>query len=1237
MKKFLAVVVFCLPAFGQAAYSGPGLYSGPGVYGVSAGAPALYAALPQVWVDNNELTCGITSSCYAGSPGLSLAAPAYELTLGSSSWISGAPPSYCTFSLPYATNGAGLQAAIYAMEGCRSQGILNNAAIGIILDVPPGVYTSTTGGLTIPQTSNTLASAPLIVRSTYDSTLASMPEPVCAGGIQDNVAAPTVTAIGIDNPDCTGTNMYFQNGPQNPTGTITGITTVSVNTTTLIAIAASASAQLVPLTNGYVSPTLGSSSSSCITIDSGSNQECVTPVSGPNQTGLNAVFGKNHLVNVCVVYNVTVAEGAPSGCGNGTGAFTLANGTNTGISAYNYLKYMYQNECNGMCTPVQLCGAVPGDNPQCQGVIGPDHWEFMDGAASLVPGSTSNNSLIWTGDADSQTSLTQFATHIHFRRYWVHGDWTSLATGMNPVSYGLNFNGCSYCSLVGSQGSQLLRPGAEGHVVNVDGINYKINNNWLEGQSSCVFPGGFSTNPGIIGYVPYVNAEFRRDRCQFPYSWLGGSLSGSPISVNGTMNSGSAILIAPTGTFMPGWAGQTPGVPISVTGAGPLNGGGNPTTLYATILSYQNSGQVTLSTSASTATSGATIGLYPNAQWTGSVAKKNCLELKEGENVLISGLICDGNDNSGAQNGTVATIDIRNTSGSENGASIGDNYQSTLQDFTLQDSIFRNSCEGIDEGARGPADSGVTHTAARERFADILQYAISGSNPGCNGETVGMMLDQGSEYWNAVVTETSTGIATAVAFASIDAGVSLTEAGNASGGSTVYTTTGNTAAQNAALCDAVDNGRVFVSGFTTPGNNSTYTGFVCAASSSTSLTLTNSGGVAEIPTGSPTANPILSQTSGYGFRAIDIRAGEAVSITNCGGGTDYNGTGNSAFNQPMHTINGTSVPVSMGPPATTGSTEWNGKWSSANDTVVYNWPGASAGAFDDSGSCILTNIESSPPNVSLLHITFVGDAIQSIGSGPTPSKGPPFIFNHLFQDSILLSQFAATNAGWYNSAVASPKEGTQTEIFNYDANSLTADHLVWAGRPAGNYTAYGNNPNYTVASPVMYFPATDFCTGSTYSSSGSNCVAFKGAMSITPVVASITATAITNDVLTVTANNFFPVGQTVILSGTAESYLNGQSVTVATASSTQFTANFNHANESNSSDSGSATIPPMPLTLPDYHGYELRSDSPYSATGATPASDGTDIGARIPNIDSAMTQNLFVCPGSCGSPGPFPD
>src|ERR1700687_570939 len=55
MKNFLAVVVFCLPAFGQMASSGLGVDSGSvqvaGISGGGAG-PLGFADLPVNWVDN---------------------------------------------------------------------------------------------------------------------------------------------------------------------------------------------------------------------------------------------------------------------------------------------------------------------------------------------------------------------------------------------------------------------------------------------------------------------------------------------------------------------------------------------------------------------------------------------------------------------------------------------------------------------------------------------------------------------------------------------------------------------------------------------------------------------------------------------------------------------------------------------------------------------------------------------------------------------------------------------------------------------------------------------------------------------------------------------------------------------------------------------------------------------------------------------------------------------------------
>ena len=63
----------------------------------------------------------------------------------------------------------------------------------------------------------------------------------------------------------------------------------------------------------------------------------------------------------------------------------------------------------------------------------------------------------------------------------------------------------------------------------------------------------------------------------------------------------------------------------------------------------------------------------------------------------------------------------------------------------------------------------------------------------------------------------------------------------------------------------------------------------------------------------------------------------------------------------------------------------------------------------------------------------------------------------------------------------------------------------------------------------------------------------------------------------------------------------------------------------------------MPLTMPNYHNFALRPDSVFHSGGSQQASDGTDMGANITAIDTAQTQNLFVCPISCIGPGPFRD
>jgi hypothetical protein len=376
----------------------------------SAASPA-WATLPQVWVNNQE--------------GNSLFS--YELSLPNT-WITGPAPS-CTFHTPYWTGSStftGLQLAINDIEACRTA-----IGVGIALDVPPGLYTtSNASGLVIPQTNSHTSSTFLVLRSTQDANLPNG-QTVCSHGIQDNLASST--DIGIDNPACNGLGMYYQMGT-----TITDIP---------------------------------------------------------------------------------------------AGAFTLANGLATNTSNYDDVQYMWTAESSGTNpAAVTFCRASGvATAPGCATNIGPDHWLIEDMEARMSAGNLGDSSIVYLPD-NLTTAATQNAAHIHFRKIWIHGDWTSLTTGANSVSTDIQFSACTYCSVVDSATSESLRPGGEGHVIDANGIEYKFDHNWFEGQSSCVFAGGYAslTGPPIPGWVPYQDVEFRRNRCTFPYAWLGQS----PVSTN---------------------------------------------------------------------------------------------------------------------------------------------------------------------------------------------------------------------------------------------------------------------------------------------------------------------------------------------------------------------------------------------------------------------------------------------------------------------------------------------------------------------------------------------------------------------------------------------------------------------------------------------------------------------------------------------------------------------------------
>jgi hypothetical protein len=482
-------------SYGSGWEIGAHVYEGYSDYGGTAGggffavgtAPAVTPAwitLPQVWVNNYEGDALVSS----------------ELSLPAT-WVTGPAPG-CTFHTPYwtgAPSSTGLQLAINDIESCRT-----TTGAGLIVDIPPALFTATTAnGLVIPQSSPTLATSFLILRSSQDASLPNG-QIVCAHGMQDNLA--TSTDIGLNNPDCSGSNMYYGLGPTVVSGVISGISTLGTNTTTLAAITSTGS-QCVALANGYVAPGVSE------TVDGGANQETVLTTSAANQTGMCGTFTKTHAVGAAVSYNA--------------GGFTLANGNVTNTSAYNDAQYMWTAESQSAANPaaVTFCNASGTlAVPTCGSNLGPDHWLIEDMNAEMYPGSTENNYVVLVSGLSGTTSPSQMPTHIHFRKDWIHGDWSSPITGANSISSALELD-CIYCSVVDSQVSQIERPGAEGHGITAQGDQLKLDHNWIEGGSIGIFSGGFAggSGPSIFGYIPFVDAEVRRNRLTYPFSWLGQS------------------------------------------------------------------------------------------------------------------------------------------------------------------------------------------------------------------------------------------------------------------------------------------------------------------------------------------------------------------------------------------------------------------------------------------------------------------------------------------------------------------------------------------------------------------------------------------------------------------------------------------------------------------------------------------------------------------------------------------
>ena len=739
--------------------------------------------------------------------------------------------------------------------------------------------------------------------------------------------------------------------------------------------------------------------------------------------------------------------------------YTLANGAVIASpSQYDDVQYMWTAEGSGttptalrFCSPTSTGSSSSATPPCTSTTLAPDHWLIMDMEARIQAGDTNSQDIVSMPGAENETSTSEYPTHIHFRKDWVHGDWTSLAAGLNTVSNAFDLT-CIYCSIVDSQTSQNLRPGSEGHSIYTNGQQLKFDHNWIEGQSIGMLSAGVCYAFSISGYVPFQDIEIRRNRFTFPYSWLGlGTITG-------------------------------------------------------------------------------------NAHWNGnSIARKNAIEIKEGERILRTGNIFENSDNSGGQFGVIGDVKVEN-----NSCALGTNYQSITTNITDVSNIWRNGSQPY-ETVRQPInlangivdEDGVTFGVSNVEESNSLWYNISETNYGAS-TTEGVQINSGGYAWQGTATMNPAGTQlTFTANCSVDEGQCP---GQVSG-----------ATINTPGSGCVSGGTINISAPNLTGGNQAVATTTCSGGGMSGINLINPGtgytSISAAPVngaGALTLNLVGSPTApGTGVAVFDISAGDPVQLTQCSVQT--------SFNQPTTQYGFTWLPSGVAPRAISGT-------NPSSLTVTFPWT-ATANASDTAGYCKLSNIQGYPLNFQWTHNTVITNSeflltSSSQGKNNNVSDGPNFAVNGLYQNSILVG-----SGGWN---IATYGEGTATEKVINDYTTLTADHLVWPGRTASLYTAYGNNPSYPAALPVMYFPATSYCTGATPTPA---CVGFTGAMSMTA----------------------------------------------------------------------------MPLTLSDYHSFELLAASVFAAGGSEQASDGSAMGANIPEIDAAQTQNLYMCTTACGSPGPYPD
>jgi len=206
-----------------------------------------------------------------------------------------------------------------------------------------------------------------------------------------------------------------------------------------------------------------------------------------------------------------------------SGAFTLANGTATSTSAYNDVASMYTIECT-----TSNCNSISTATWDSNN-IGPHHYAILNAELRPRAGMGGSTTPVKWGTGAGETLASQRPSHMHLGYSYIHSDWTDApvsggvatgpTTGSTSVANGVAMSSCVYCSVVYGYFDRMLRPGSEGHGIYLGYFDQiKVVHNWVEGQSSGLFTGGFGPTTTLANFGSDV--EDRGNRYTYPYSWI---------------------------------------------------------------------------------------------------------------------------------------------------------------------------------------------------------------------------------------------------------------------------------------------------------------------------------------------------------------------------------------------------------------------------------------------------------------------------------------------------------------------------------------------------------------------------------------------------------------------------------------------------------------------------------------------------------------------------------------------